>query len=84
MVDVFGRPIDKGLRDDFMKGLPIRDGEVQFADDTLCFSNYNLPLFNNLKNIVTGYEVMSGLRVYLSKTLLVGLNICNSKASTDA
>lgn len=72
-----------------MKGLSIKGREVhisqlQFDDDTLLFLDYNLPLLSNLKNLLVGFEVMSGLKMNLSKSLLTGLNICNSEVSAVA
>ncbi|XP_028056784.1 uncharacterized protein LOC114260796 [Camellia sinensis] len=83
VADVLGRIIDlakdKGVIEGFVVG---RDGIVathlQFADDTIFLSLKEESKVGSLLKILRIFEIVSGLKVNLSKSSVVGINLADS------
>ena len=80
VVDVLARLIDKAKECNVVWGFVVgRDrvevSHLQFADDTLLFMEANCIYFLNFLKILEVFRFFSGLRVNLSKSTLLGINI---------
>jgi hypothetical protein len=62
----------KGLGSDFREGGIIA---LQYADDTLIFSNIEHDHLVNLKDILLWFEQISGMRVNFHKSELIPMNL---------
>jgi hypothetical protein len=68
VVDVLSRMLQKAIRSDLIRGLgnDLLEGGVvslQYADDTILFIDKDVDKTENLKWILTYFELMSGMRV---------------------
>lgn len=72
--------LQEALLQGTIKGLRIsEDGPVlthlQFADDTLIFCGADMEEMKNLKCLLKGFEVMSGLKINYHKSVICGVNL---------
>ena len=79
VVDVLGRLIDKAKESNVLRGFIVgRDkvevSHLQFTDDTLVFMEADRTYFSNFLKILEVFRSFSGLRVNLSKSILLGIN----------
>ena len=79
VVDVLGRLIDKAKERNVIRGFTVvRDrvdiSHLQFADDTLLFMEADRPFFLDFLKILEVFHSFLGLRVNLSKSILLGIN----------
>ena len=79
IVDVLGRMIDKAKVCNELHGFTVWRDKVdithlQFADDTLFFMEPTLNSFLNFLKILEAFRSMSGLKVNLTKSTLLGIN----------
>jgi hypothetical protein len=80
VVDVLTRMLVKASNADLIKGLcpDICPGGViclQYADDTILFSDSNTAYTANLKKVLTCFEQVSGMRINYSKSELIPLGL---------
>ena len=80
VADVLGRLVDKAKGSDAIYGFFVgRDNvevtHLQFADDTLLFMEPNHNVFLNVLRLLEVFGSVSGLRVNLTKSTLLGINI---------
>ncbi|XP_028112427.1 uncharacterized protein LOC114310576 [Camellia sinensis] len=72
-------PKDKGVIEGFMVGRDrIGVTHLQFADDTIFFSSNEESKMGSLLKILRIFEIVSGLKVNLSKSSVVGINLGES------
>jgi hypothetical protein len=66
-----------------IKGLSTSQGKevisLQYADDTILFSSIDKPLLENLKNTLTLFEQISGMRINFHKSELTPINLKDSQ-----
>jgi hypothetical protein len=66
-----------------IKGLSTSQGKevisLQYADDTILFSSIDKPLLENLKNTLTMFEQISGMRINFHKSELTPINLKDSQ-----
>jgi hypothetical protein len=66
-----------------IKGLSTSQGKevisLQYADDTILFSSIDKPLLENLKNTLTLFEQISGMRINFHKSELTPINLEDSQ-----
>ena len=79
VVDVLGRLIDKATQCRAIRGFTVGKDKVevshlQFADDTLLFMEANCNYFLNYLTILEVFSSISGLRVNLRKSIILGIN----------
>ena len=79
VADVFSRLIDKAKVCNVIRGFSVgRDkvevSHLQFADDTLLFMEADSSYFLNCLKILEVFRSISGLKVNLSKSILLGIN----------
>ena len=79
VVDVLGRLIDKAIQCKAIRGFIVGKDKVevshlQFADDTLLFLEANRNYFLNYLTILEVFGSISGLRVNLGKSVILGIN----------
>ena len=79
VVDVFGRLIDKAkeynvIHSFFVGRDKVEVTHLQFADDTLFFMEANPNVFLNYLKLVEVFGSVSGLRVNLTRSTLLGIN----------
>ncbi|XP_028121753.1 uncharacterized protein LOC114318966 [Camellia sinensis] len=83
VTDVLGRIIDlakdKGVIEGFVVGRDrIEVTHLQFADDTIFFSSKEENKVGCLLQVLRIFEIVSGLKVNLSKSSVVGINLNDS------
>lgn len=64
-------------------GFDFRDGGVislQYADDTILFSDIDLDHLLNLKGILMWFEQLSGMRVNFHKSEIIAMNVSEETA----
>ena len=71
--------ISKATSMDLLKGIPVAEGGIaithlQYADDTLLFCEAQWEQLATFKRILTCFELTSGLRMNLFKSVLIGVN----------
>ncbi|GMJ04667.1 hypothetical protein HRI_004135900 [Hibiscus trionum] len=64
------------------KGLSI--SHLQFADDLIIFCGASKAEVNNIIRILRGFEVASGLKLNLSKSTILGVNVASSEVKSWA
>jgi hypothetical protein len=73
----------KAANRNLIKGLSTSQGRevisLQYADDTILFSSIDRPLLENLKNTLTLFEQISGMRINFHKCELIPLNLEDSQ-----
>ncbi|MGV7989028.1 hypothetical protein PJP10_32165, partial [Mycobacterium kansasii] len=52
---------------------------IQYADDTLLFCEADWDKVGNLRRVIRCFEAVSGLKVNLNKSKLIGVNISDSE-----
>lgn len=57
---------------------------LQFADDTLIFSQANLEEIQLIKRLLRVFEVRSGLRINYHKTVLCGIGVYDRELQSYA
>ena len=80
VADVLGRLIDKAKDSDAIHGFFVGRNKVevthlQFADDTLLFMEPNHNVFINFLRLLEVFGAVLGLRVNLTRSTLLGINI---------
>lgn len=78
--DVLTRMLVKGADRGLIRGLgaDLREGGVislQYADDTILFSDANLEHLLNLKGILMWFEQLSGMRINFHKSEIIAMNL---------
>lgn len=78
--DAFSRMLDRAGRKNLVQGVlgEFREGGImslQYADDTILFSNANESFLLNLKHIIMWFEQVSGMRVNFHKSEVLTLNM---------
>lgn len=69
----------------FMVGAnKVHVNHLQFADDTLIFSEDDTSLLTNLKDMVCCFEAISGLRINMRKTQVAFVNVSEEKLAAIA
>jgi len=48
---------------------------LQYADDTLCIGKPSVQNLWTMKSVLRGFEMASGLKIYFSKSPLIGVNV---------
>jgi hypothetical protein len=76
VVDILSRMLQNVVENGLIKGLGneiIEDGVIslQYANDTILFVDKNLEYAENLKWILTCFELMSGMRINYHKSEIV-------------
>ena len=79
VVDVLGRLIDKAVQLQVIQGFivgreKVEVSHLQFADDTLLFMGANHSYFTKYLSILELFGSISGLRVNLKKSTILGIN----------
>jgi hypothetical protein len=80
--DVLTRMLVKGARQGLIRGLgdDFREGGIislQYADDTILFSDVEPDHLLNLKGILLWFEQVSGMRVNFHKSEVITLNLAD-------
>jgi len=83
--DVLTRMLVKGANQGLIRdlGVDFREGGIislQYADDTILFSDVELEHLLNLKGIVMWYEQLSGMRVNFHKSEIIAMNTSDEMA----
>lgn len=81
--------LDKGVMEGCLKGFHVGANGVhvnhlQFADDTLVFSTDDKSLLVNIKEMVCCFEEISGFKINLAKSRVVGVNLSEEELMTTA
>ena len=84
VVDVLSRMLARGVETGVVKGLEVGNegleiSHLQFADDTILFLSEDRDKFYNVLSLLQIFEVVSGLRINLSKCGLAGINVEDSR-----
>ena len=80
VVDVLTKMLSKATSHGLISGLGaelIPDGVVslQYADDTILFLENDINKAKNLKNILTCFELMSGMKINYDKSEMIPMNL---------
>ena len=79
-MDVLTRMLQKAERQHLIKGLgcdlvPQGVASLQYADDTILLLDKNIGKAKNLKNVLSCFELMSGMRINYDKSEMVPMNL---------
>lgn len=80
VVDVLSSLFTRGIDRDFIEGLSVGREQIsvshlQFVDDTILFLSPDLDMFRNVLSILKVFELISGLKINLSKSCISGINL---------
>ncbi|KAK8663925.1 hypothetical protein V6N13_083730 [Hibiscus sabdariffa] len=79
-LEAFSSLINMAISNDFIFGFrvgnpPVVISHIQFVDDLILFCGDNETQIRNVVRILRGFEVMSGLKVNLSKSKMPAINV---------